>query len=353
MRLLVHGASTTGEAPRLRAAVLGLAARGHEVFWLGAEVPRDAEVSPIASVRELGGREVDVVVGCCDPWRAARIAWRTHARTMLLGVGAEGLRRWTLLDRWGWDSLVAMALVEERDGDAVRAMAGDIPLDRFALWSADEPPAAPDSTHADVEVLERAGERVLARKSGRMPRPAAFVDRDGTLVVERGYLADPNDLELLAGVPAGLRQLRAAGIPVVVISNQSGVGRGIFPLSRVYEAMARLRRLLRTHGVELNGIYFCPHRPDAGCACRKPGTKLLRQAAEDLQLSLGDSMMVGDKRLDAATGQAVGGVGVLVRTGYGRDEEARIGDGEFPTPPDLVCDGLDIAAAWFIAAHET
>jgi len=350
MRLLAHGASMA-EPSRLRAAVLGLAERGHEVSWLGAGAPPGTGVLPIASVRDLRGRPVDAVVGACDPWRAARLGWRAGARAMLLDVAAGRLQRWTLLDRWAWDSLAAMALVDEREADAVRGAARDLPLERFALWSADEAPVEADTTHADTEVLERAGERALARSAGRMPRAAAFVDRDGTLVVERGYLADPADLELLEGVPGALRQLRAAGFPVVVISNQSGVGRGLFPLSRVYEAMARLRRLLRAHDVELDGIYFCPHRPDAGCACRKPGTELLRRAADDLQLSLAGSMMVGDKRLDAATGQAAGATGVLVRTGYGRDEEARVGDGEFAAP-DLVCDGLPAAAAWFIAAHE-
>ena len=111
---------------------------------------------------------------------------------------------------------------------------------------------------------------------------------------------------------------------MVVISNQSGVGRGFFPLSRVYEAMARLRHVLREHGAGIDAIYFCPHRPEAGCACRKPGIELLLRAAEDLQLSLARSAFVGDKLLDVQTGHHAGALGVLVRTGYGRDEEQQI-----------------------------
>src|SRR5262249_54734610 len=148
-----------------------------------------------------------------------------------------------------------------------------------------------------------------------------FLDRDGTLVVERGYLTRVEDLELLPGVPMALRELHEAGYALVVVSNQSGVGRGLFPLSRVHEAMGRLRLLLRREGVELDAIRFCPHRPDAGCACRKPGIELVRAAAADLRLVLRESAMVGDKLLDVETGRAAGTRAVLLRTGYGRDEE--------------------------------
>jgi len=180
-------------------------------------------------------------------------------------------------------------------------------------------------------------------------RSAAFLDRDGTLVVERGYLSDPADLELLPGAADAVRTLHAAGLAVVVISNQSGVGRGLFPLARVYQAMAALRRVLRARGAELDAIYFCPHRPEEGCDCRKPGSALLLRAAEDLQLDLRRSAMVGDKLLDVETGHRAGGLGVLVRTGYGRDEEGRLASEPASRRPDRVSGDLAEAAGWIVA----
>ena len=352
MRVLVHGASAAVAGARLRGAIGGLALRGHDVRWLGASAPGLESVVHVPRSRELAGFAADAVVGGPYVAGVAFAGWRARARVMLTATDAAAMARWSLADRWAWDSLHAAAVIEEGDADGARTHARELPLERFALWSGADAPGAPDVTHPDVEVLERALERALARQARRAPRSAAFVDRDGTLVVERGYLSDPGGLELLPGVPAAQRALRGAGIPVIVVSNQAGVGRGLFPLERVYATMARLRVMLRGEGVELDAVYFCPHRPDEGCACRKPGTELLERAAEDQVLSLPSSMMAGDKRLDGATAQAAGGFGVLVRTGYGREEEARIGDGEFARPPDHVFDDLAEAAAWFVSGTE-
>jgi D-glycero-D-manno-heptose 1,7-bisphosphate phosphatase len=227
-------------------------------------------------------------------------------------------------------------------------MRRDVELDRLGLWPEGEPAPVPDPTHEDTEILERACERALARHRGRAARPAVFLDRDGTLVVERGYLADASELELLPATAPALRRLRAAGHALVVVSNQSGVGRGLFPLSGVHAAMAALRRALRAEGVELDAIYFCPHRPEEGCACRKPGIELLERAADDQVLDLRGSVMIGDKLLDVATGHHAGARGVLVRTGYGRDEEARAGAAGEPRP-DRVADDLGDAADWVLS----
>jgi histidinol-phosphate phosphatase family protein len=186
-----------------------------------------------------------------------------------------------------------------------------------------------------------------SRARGHAPRPAAFVDRDGTLVVERGYLSHAEDLELLPHVARGLAILQRAGYAIVVLSNQSGVGRGFFPLARVYEAMAKLRRDLRAQGVDLDAVYFCPHRPEAGCACRKPGTALLRDAARNLNLALKRSVMIGDKLLDVETGHGAGGLGILLRTGYGADEEQRATS--VGRPPDAIVNDLASAAEWLVA----
>lgn len=352
MKVLVHGSSASTRGGRLRPALVGLARRGHEMRWLGPGAPDEPAIVRAASSRELAGFAADAVVGGPRVAAAAFAGWRARARVLLVATDGSAMAGWSLLDRWAWNSLHATALIGERDAEAARAHARELPLDRFGLWTNEAPSAEGDVTHGDVSVLERALERAVARQLRRTLSPAAFLDRDGTLIVERGYLADAAALELLPGVPAALRALRAAGIPVIVVSNQSGVGRGLFPLSRVYDVMAQLRRRLRAEGVELDAVYFCPHRPDEACACRKPGIQLLLHAAEDQQVLLPSSMMAGDKRLDAATGQAAGAFGVLLRTGYGREEEARIGDGEFPQPPDRVFAGLPEAAAWFIAGTE-
>ncbi len=154
-------------------------------------------------------------------------------------------------------------------------------------------------------------------------RPAGFLDRDGTVMVERDYLADPAGVELLPGAVAGLLALRRAGYALVLVSNQSGIARGLFGVE-VYQAVqARLEQLLRDHGLALDGAYFCPHHPDftGPCDCRKPAPGLYRRAAADLGLDLARSLFIGDKLSDILAASTFGGTGILVRTGYGREQE--------------------------------
>jgi D-glycero-D-manno-heptose 1,7-bisphosphate phosphatase len=238
-------------------------------------------------------------------------------------------------------------LVEPRDAATLTSRFADLATGA-GLWPDGPPSAGIEVAHPDTEILERACERALARGWGPALRPALFVDRDGTLVREIGYLSSPEAIELLPGVARALRTAHEAGLPVIVISNQSGVGRGLFTLERVHAAMARLRERLRVEGVELDAIYFCPHRPEDQCRCRKPNPGILERAAEDQGLSLRDSVMVGDKRIDAETGQNAGGRGVLVRTGYGGAEDAEPGV-EAGRPPDAVCEDLVAAVDWVIA----
>ena len=353
MRVLVIA---TPPGARLAPAAAALALRGHEVLWSGPAPATGlpAEVTKLESAGARRRARADVVMGeGRDVSRVAIAGRRAGAHAMVLALAPETVARWSWLGRLAWHSLYSIGLIEPAVADRMRQGGHGLDPDRLALWSDEAPAAAPDATHGDVEVLERAGERALARHRGRAARPAVFLDRDGTLVVERGYLSDANDLELLPGVPLALQNLRAAGFALVVISNQSGVGRGLFPLSRVYEAMARLRRLLRAHGAELDAVYFCPHRPEEGCDCRKPQPGLLRRAAEDLQLDVGRSFMIGDKRIDAETGQRAGAEGVLVRSGYGRDEERGLEAVEPRLRPVAVFDDFATAAAWMRSRLES
>lgn len=168
-------------------------------------------------------------------------------------------------------------------------------------------------------------------------RPAVFLDRDGTLIRECHYLADPSDVELLPGASEALALLRDSGFALVVVTNQSGISRGLFG-ERDYERVAgRLDALLREAGLILDGSYHCPHHPDVGgpCSCRKPATGLHRRAARELELSLKDSWFVGDRVRDLLPARELGGRGILLQTGHGMDELPRLPT-EFPAEPDLL-----------------
>jgi D-glycero-D-manno-heptose 1,7-bisphosphate phosphatase len=152
-------------------------------------------------------------------------------------------------------------------------------------------------------------------------RRFVLLDRDGTLIVERHYLSRPEDVQLLPGALAGLQRLRQLGLGLVVITNQSGIGRGYFDQAALDAVHARLRQLLQDGGVHLDGIYVCPHGPEDGCACRKPATGLVRQAAAELGFEPAEAFVIGDKASDVEMGRRLGATTLLVRTGYGREHE--------------------------------
>jgi len=154
--------------------------------------------------------------------------------------------------------------------------------------------------------------------------PAVFLDRDGTIVDDPGFLRDPDRVRLLPGAAAAIARLNAAGIAAVVITNQSGIARGLIQPAE-YEAVERwIGRLLANEGARIDATYHCPHHPevDGPCDCRKPGTLLYRQAAADLHLDLSSSWGVGDRVSDLAPVRALGGDALLVRTGTGASHEA-------------------------------
>jgi D-glycero-D-manno-heptose 1,7-bisphosphate phosphatase len=171
-----------------------------------------------------------------------------------------------------------------------------------------------------------------------------LLDRDGTMIVEREYLADPAGVALLPGAGEGMRLLQAAGFGLVVITNQSGIGRGYFDEAALSAVHARLRDLLAAEHVSIDGIYHCPHVERDQCACRKPRTGLVEQAARDLHFDPQQSFVVGDKAIDVELGQAIGAVSLLVRTGYGADHER-----QGTCRPDFIVDDLRAAAETIIA----
>lgn len=183
--------------------------------------------------------------------------------------------------------------------------------------------------------------RHTARAAGR---PAVFLDRDGTVVVERHYLRDPDAVELVPGAAGALRRLREAGYALVVVTNQSGIARGLYTEAEFRAVQDRIDALLAREGVRFDGVYHCPHHPDftGRCECRKPGTGLHRRAARELGLDLARSVFVGDRLKDVRPADDLGGDAILVRTGYGREQE---GD----APDDLVVrDDLPAAADYIL-----
>jgi D-glycero-D-manno-heptose 1,7-bisphosphate phosphatase len=150
-------------------------------------------------------------------------------------------------------------------------------------------------------------------------RGAVFLDRDGTLIEDPGYLHRPEDVRLVPGAGGAVARLNAAGWPVVVITNQSGIARGLYDVAAYRSVEQRLEELLAAAGARLDGTYYCPHHPDVTgpCDCRKPGVRLFREAARALGIDLRRSWYVGDKASDVEPARALGGRGILVATGAG------------------------------------
>ncbi len=146
-------------------------------------------------------------------------------------------------------------------------------------------------------------------------RPAIFVDRDGTLIEEVDHLSRVEDMRLFPFTAEAIGLLKAAGYYIIVVTNQSGIARNFFNIADVDAIHERLQQELSN---AIDGFYYCPHMPDAGCRCRKPSTGMIDDANRDLEIDLKRSWMIGDKLLDAATGLNAGTQCILVRTGYGR-----------------------------------
>lgn len=177
-------------------------------------------------------------------------------------------------------------------------------------------------------------------------RPFVVLDRDGTVVRHHPYLCRAEDTELLPGAGAALRELARGGFGLVLVTNQSGVGRGYFDRGAVRDVHARLAELLLGEGVILDGYFVCPHLPWDGCGCRKPRGGLLRRAAHELGFDLRETIVVGDNDGDVGLGQGVGAATILVRTGHGRDVEAA-----GRVYPDRVVEDLGAAAVEILAGR--
>ena len=194
------------------------------------------------------------------------------------------------------------------------------------------------------------------RLSGRTPRAAVFLDRDGTINREVNYLTRPEQLELIGDAAEAIRRLNRAGCLAVVVTNQSVVARGDLTLDGLERVHGRLEYLLGVGGAYLDRIYACPHHPDLGfagevaefrvtCDCRKPATGSIDAACRDLGIGRGESWLIGDTTSDIETGRRAGLRTVLVRTGHAGQ------DGRFPFDPNYVVTNLAAAVSWILSGH--
>ncbi|WP_243371997.1 D-glycero-beta-D-manno-heptose 1,7-bisphosphate 7-phosphatase [Geotalea sp. SG265] len=183
---------------------------------------------------------------------------------------------------------------------------------------------------------------------------AVFLDRDGTINVEKEYLYRIHDCRLIPNAAEAVRLLNDAGFLVVVVTNQSGIGRGYYDELQLEALHRHMEQELTRAGARIDAWYFCPHHPDHGtgdyrreCACRKPLPGMLLQAAADLSIDLAASFMIGDKMADVEAGRAAGCRSLLVRTGYGSSEEQFL-------PPDVaVFDDLWAAGQAIVSGDGT
>ncbi len=171
---------------------------------------------------------------------------------------------------------------------------------------------------------------------------AVFLDRDGTINVEVEYLSRVEEFQFIPGVPWALRRLKDAGFLLVVVTNQSGIGRGYYDEAALHAIRDHMHADLAKFGVSIDACYFCPHHPDHAtgdyrkeCACRKPLPGMLQQAAQDLDIDLTRSYMIGDKLGDVQAGINAGCTPILVLTGYGSSDRSGLPEG-VQAHPDLL-----------------
>ena len=186
-----------------------------------------------------------------------------------------------------------------------------------------------------------------------MKSKAAFIDRDGNLIVETGYMDEVGKVKFYSRSIAALKLLKEAGFKVIVVTNQSGVARGYFTEKFVQDTHLHINALLKKHGLKIDGFYYCPHHKKAvrgkyrkDCSCRKPNTGMLEAAASKHKIDLKKSVTIGDKLSDVKLGHNAGAKGIIVLTGYGRKEKEKIKENKIK--PDFIARDFYAAVKWAI-----
>ncbi|MCX5736660.1 MAG: HAD family hydrolase [candidate division NC10 bacterium] len=224
--------------------------------------------------------------------------------------------------------------MENRRGDRTVGPSGKSALPNCPVASVPHPPAADPAQD---------------------PR-AAFLDRDGTIIEDLGYLGDPERIQFILGAIEAMQSLQAAGYRLVLVTNQAGVARGLITEGDVRRVNDRLRELLAEAGVVLDAIYYCPHHAEIGpaeyrlaCDCRKPGPGMVERARQDLGVNPARSVIIGDHGSDAGVARHFPGMlAIMVLTGHGSCQYEKVEKGELPMPDHVAAD-LGSAVAWLLA----
>ncbi|MEA3493697.1 MAG: D-glycero-beta-D-manno-heptose 1,7-bisphosphate 7-phosphatase [Candidatus Margulisiibacteriota bacterium] len=179
---------------------------------------------------------------------------------------------------------------------------------------------------------------------------AVFLDRDGTIIEDVGYLNSHRDIQFIAGSIEAIKKLNAAGYKVVVITNQAGVARGLITEDMLQTIDKTLHKWILSGGAHLDGVYYCPHHPEHGvypykqeCECRKPHSGLIKRAHRELNIDLSQSFMVGDKATDIEAGKRAGTKTILVESGRGKEEKKKMTE-----KPDHIAENLAAAVDWLL-----
>ncbi len=185
------------------------------------------------------------------------------------------------------------------------------------------------------------------RRRPKKASPAVFLDRDGTINEEMGYLHDPKKFKLLPNVIEGIKRFQNMGYRLIIISNQPGIGLGYYPEEDFYRVNRAMMKSFSEAGISIDKIYYCPHSQSEGCDCRKPGQLLIQRARQELNVDLTHSLFIGDKTTDMEAGKRAGMKTVLVQSGFKGE------DGEYSGEPDYQAKDLLDAANWVLQSERS
>jgi histidinol-phosphate phosphatase family protein len=175
---------------------------------------------------------------------------------------------------------------------------------------------------------------------------AVFLDRDDTIIVDAEYISRPEQVQLLPGAAEAIARINAALVPVIVVTNQSGIGRGYFTEADYDQVKKRIDELLAEHGAHVDATYYCPHRPDEGCKCRKPGMLLFERAGVEHGIDLRRALFVGNRYGDIYPGLRLGAPGVLVPTSFTPPDEIQMAEENA-----RVADSLSTVVDWYLCTN--
>jgi heptosyltransferase-2 len=352
----VYGSAKRWPADRFAAVADGLLeSRGATILLIGSEGERPVLDQVAAHMRRpavnLGGRtDLLALVGVLERARLL-VSNDTGAMHVAAAVGTPVLAVFGPTDPVATGPLGRWARVVRVPVPCSPCLLRECPIDHRCMEG-----VAVEEVLREAQVLLDTADASRLTPHVSHGVPAAFLDRDGTIIEDPGYLRDPEGIQFIPGAIDALQALQRAGYRLVLVTNQAGVARGLLTEDDVRRVNERLTALLAEAGVHLDRIYYCPHHPEYGppeyrreCDCRKPRPGMVHRAVRDLGLDPSRSVAIGDHVTDAGLAQAFPGmVGIMLRTGHGAEQWQKIREGALELP-EHVADDLRAAVAWFLA----